>query len=106
MSPKKPDVDPSTEHAHSAFLHGLKYLHDRIRCPALAFDTPYPCAGAAGINILDSLLWAEDLVQRSHWTIVRISGISAAHSLGIGHHGLELLPNHRLGVAEEDGVVI
>ena len=37
---------------------------------------------------------------------VRVAGIRAADARRIGHHGLELLPQHRFGIREIDRVAV
>ena len=49
---------------------------------------------------------AEDLVQVAHRADVGIAGIVQPHARRVGHHGLQLLPHHRLGVSQQDGVAV
>src|SRR5256885_15802876 len=89
-----------------ALLHGIKNANQGIRSPALALDAPNTGRTAAFVNFADGRSVAENLVQIANRTYVWVARIGTPHAGGIGHHGLELLPDHWLRVGEQDGVAV
>ena len=45
-------------------------------------------------------------MQIAHRAYIRIARVAPPHPRRIGHHGLQLLPHHRLRIGEQDGVAI
>src|SRR6185312_13425456 len=86
--------------------HGIQDFDQVIGGPAFAFDASNSCRAAADVHLHDSFTVAEDFVQVSNGTYVRISWVAAAHACRVGHHGLELLANDRLRISQQDCVPV
>src|SRR3984893_18318409 len=82
----------------AALLHGVEDADQGVCGPPLALDAAYAGRAAAFVHFQDGWPVAEDLVQVSHRANIGIARICAAHARRVGHHGLQLLPHHRLGI--------
>ena len=92
--------------AGAALLDWIQNLHQRVGGPAFAFDASDTRRTAALVDLGQRFRRGEDLVQVAHRALVGIAGIVAADARRIGDHGLQLLANHRLGIAQQDGVAV
>ena len=90
----------------AALLHRLQHLDQCIGSPALALDAADARGSATLIDLGHGFFRAEDLVQIADRAHVGIAGIAAAHARRVGHHRLELLPDHGLRIGEQDGVAV
>src|SRR5271165_344670 len=90
--------------ACSQFLNGRKYLHERVRRPALALDASDSRRTAAFIHVSQRFRRRKHFVQVANRALVRISWIGAPDARRVRHHGLQLLSHYRLGVRHQDRV--
>ena len=90
----------------AAFLDGRERPDDGVGQPALALDAADAGGRAAFARLLLRLLGREDFVQVEDRADIGVAGVGAADARRVGDHRLELGANLRLGVGEQDGVVV
>jgi len=79
-------------------LHWLQHGYQCIRRPTLALDAANAGAPTSSVYLLQCISTAENFVHISDRAHVGIARVRASNAGWIGDHGLELLPNQRLGI--------
>src|SRR5579885_354424 len=106
LPPEYPKPGADSPRIFSPLLHGKQSLHQRVGRPAVAFDAADSGRPASFVDLGHGVFRAEDLVQISHRADIGIPRVVPPHARRVGHHGLQLLPDHGLGIGQQDRVPV